>query len=188
MSSKTGFNHEICTYCGTTGSLTRDHLPARSLFKKPRPSSLITVPSCLPCNAFLRGVREVNLFSKAGIYMGRAGTYHVDLQRLNSVANRIVKGLFFHHYKKHLPFGRSVDMRAIEGFAESDVVIKDQLHKWAEQLKQNSPAEIGRGVFKYWHRLADANSDGSTDEFASVWLLTFFESSYFFGITSGSGP
>jgi len=40
-----------CTYCGRTGELTRDHIPPKNLFPKPRPSNLITVPCCETCNA-----------------------------------------------------------------------------------------------------------------------------------------
>jgi len=39
-----------CIYCGTTGKLTRDHVPPRNLFPAPRPSDLITVPACVRCN------------------------------------------------------------------------------------------------------------------------------------------
>jgi hypothetical protein len=38
-----------CVYCGEWRELTRDHVPPKSLFSKPRPE-LITVPSCLTCN------------------------------------------------------------------------------------------------------------------------------------------
>lgn len=39
-----------CIYCGATENITREHTPQKSLFEKPRPSNLITVPSCLECN------------------------------------------------------------------------------------------------------------------------------------------
>jgi len=39
-----------CTYCQTVGPLTDDHVPPKLLFSKPRPSNLITVPACFPCN------------------------------------------------------------------------------------------------------------------------------------------
>lgn len=38
-----------CAYCGAPAT-TRDHVPPRSLFPKPRPQNLITVPSCPKCN------------------------------------------------------------------------------------------------------------------------------------------
>ncbi|MBO6621906.1 MAG: hypothetical protein JJ892_08780 [Balneola sp.] len=41
---------EKCIYCGNLEELTRDHIPPKNLFPKPRPSNLITVPCCKPCN------------------------------------------------------------------------------------------------------------------------------------------
>ncbi len=39
-----------CVFCGTTEGLTSDHVPPDNLFPTPRPSNLITVPSCHECN------------------------------------------------------------------------------------------------------------------------------------------
>lgn len=39
-----------CVYCGDVGSITYDHIPPKSLFAKPKPQNLVTVPSCLACN------------------------------------------------------------------------------------------------------------------------------------------
>jgi hypothetical protein len=41
---------EACVYCGATDRLSRDHIPPKNLFPKPRPDDLITVPSCKRCN------------------------------------------------------------------------------------------------------------------------------------------
>lgn len=39
-----------CIYCGSTENPTKDHIPPKNLFAKPRPNNLITVPSCKSCN------------------------------------------------------------------------------------------------------------------------------------------
>ena len=39
-----------CVYCGGISNLTRDHIPPKSLFNKPRPANLITVWACATCN------------------------------------------------------------------------------------------------------------------------------------------
>ena len=39
-----------CFLCGATENLTRDHIPPKGLFPKPRPSNLYTVTCCEPCN------------------------------------------------------------------------------------------------------------------------------------------
>lgn len=40
----------ICAYCGQDNATTRDHIPPKSLFARPLPTNLITVPACLQCN------------------------------------------------------------------------------------------------------------------------------------------
>jgi len=40
-----------CVYCLSNKDLTKDHIPPKSLFAKPRPSNLISVPSCEKCRA-----------------------------------------------------------------------------------------------------------------------------------------
>jgi hypothetical protein len=39
-----------CIYCQTADATTEDHVPPKNLFPRPRPSNLITVPSCSSCN------------------------------------------------------------------------------------------------------------------------------------------
>lgn len=39
-----------CALCGKRGPLTREHVPPRNLFLKPRPQNTITVPLCSTCN------------------------------------------------------------------------------------------------------------------------------------------
>lgn len=40
----------VCIYCGKKGKMTKEHVPPKGLFPKPRPSNLITVPACKECN------------------------------------------------------------------------------------------------------------------------------------------
>jgi HNH endonuclease len=40
----------LCIYCGKKEPNERDHIPPKSFFPEPRPSNLITVPSCSDCN------------------------------------------------------------------------------------------------------------------------------------------
>lgn len=39
-----------CVFCGAPDPTTWDHVPPKNLFRKPRPSNLLTVPSCQGCN------------------------------------------------------------------------------------------------------------------------------------------
>lgn len=60
-----------CVYCNDHQIETDDHVPPKSFYPKPRPSDLITVPSCLKCNQGLGKDEEFFLatfmFSNAGI-------------------------------------------------------------------------------------------------------------------------
>lgn len=42
--------HQLCAICGVRPATTRDHVPPAAVFPKPRPSDLVTVPCCRPCN------------------------------------------------------------------------------------------------------------------------------------------
>jgi len=42
---------DSCIYCGGSERITRDHIPPKCLFPKPRATDLITVPACQNCNA-----------------------------------------------------------------------------------------------------------------------------------------
>ena len=41
---------QLCIYCQQNEADTRDHVPGKSLFPKPRPTNLISVPACESCN------------------------------------------------------------------------------------------------------------------------------------------
>jgi len=41
----------LCAYCGIRKGTTRDHVVPRSLFPKPLPKFMVTVPACSACNA-----------------------------------------------------------------------------------------------------------------------------------------
>jgi hypothetical protein len=60
-----------CVYCNLQESTTDDHVPPKSFFPKPRPSNLITVPSCFDCNSGAGMDEEFFLatfmFSNAGV-------------------------------------------------------------------------------------------------------------------------
>ena len=39
----------VCAICGINEATTRDHVPQKAIFQKPRPENLITVPACSDC-------------------------------------------------------------------------------------------------------------------------------------------
>ncbi|SRR6266436_5899496 len=47
----------LCAFCGKSPAKTKDHVPPKGIFPKPRPK-LITVPACLRCNASSSKIEE----------------------------------------------------------------------------------------------------------------------------------
>ncbi len=47
-----------CVYCGDRKELSKDHVPPKNLFGKPRPDNLITVDSCIDCNRSFEKIDE----------------------------------------------------------------------------------------------------------------------------------
>lgn len=42
--------NNLCAICGVRPATTKDHVPPKNLFPKPRPQDLVTVPACICCN------------------------------------------------------------------------------------------------------------------------------------------
>ena len=210
---------KTCVYCGSRKKVTKDHIPPKSLFAKPRPKNLITVPCCRKCNnsaskddeyfvttivlrrdagehpeakrvsdrvwrslrkpeakglnkLLLGDVEGLFYLNKQGFYEPTAG-YNVDLQRLDRVASRIVKGLFWSEYGERLPEDYDAwafNDSGIQGMDENQLGI-------LRAVLGGKSTIVGNKVFRYW------NSIVPEDKYSSAWILRFFESVYFMCFT-----
>ena len=127
-------------------------------------------------NELLSGFHEREVLTPAGIYVGTASTYYVDLSRLNAVVRRIVVGLFYHHNQRRVPNGYRVNAWATEGMGLIDPANANLL---TENLKalMNTPAHgIGR-VITWWVAFSDADPN------TSLWLLVFYRRMPFVAMT-----
>jgi hypothetical protein len=66
LTAKKPAGFEACIYCGSFQSGTRDHVPPKCLFPKPRPLETVTVPACFKCNASFQKDDEYFLIAMAG--------------------------------------------------------------------------------------------------------------------------
>lgn len=195
---------QLCTICGAADATTLDHLPPKNLFPKPRPSDLITVPSCLRCNnvgskhdeefrvfvsiqlgmetdttrklwkeGALRTIhhnnrlrshlitnsREVDVVTPAGISLGKRRAVTVPMRSHNAVCDRIVRGLYFHHYGAILGSRVSCHVAPLQS-------IPSEVGPILSLMSFNSIAD---GAFCYQHgRAADSPLD-------SMWFLLFYD-------------
>lgn len=88
----------ICAICGINEATTKDHVPPKAIFPKPRPE-LITVPACSYCN---NGASDLDDLFKVYLSMQAAGVSDIarrlftektarTLERNNSLLNRIAE-------------------------------------------------------------------------------------------------
>lgn len=198
----------ICCYCGIREATTRDHIPPRGIFNRPRPNDLITVPCCVECNNQASKYDE-RFKAHLGMHVARAGgegeklfkegvlrtlnhnkkikntiiqtMYPVhelsisdpkikkgiavpwDNEAHDLIIERIIRGLFFYHYKQIVP---------------SDVIIqiywfKEKIEAYDSDLYTNTIAN-GAFVYKY-DKVEEA-------EFSSIWLFDFYSSHFAGGI------
>ncbi len=150
----------LCAYCGKREATTLDHIPPRSLFPRPRPKNLLTIPACEKCHkafnkddeyfklilamkretgnhpkrkglleglhrgllrpegralahSVVRTLREVQLRTPGGILLGNAAAYQPDWNRLEAVAARVVRGLFWKEYGHPVPSDHEVRVQPI---------------------------------------------------------------------------
>jgi hypothetical protein len=90
--------------------------------------------------------------------------------RLNRVAERIIRGLFFHERKYPVPSRYEVIGRVQQfGF--------DQILARLEGVVVPSVREIQHGVFSYSFKEAASDAD------STVWLAAFYNRLYFVGFT-----
>lgn len=128
--------------------------------------------------AFLSGVRQVRVRTPAGIHLGTRGVYDVELERLDRVISRTIRGLYFHHHKVRLPPDAKVTSWAEDGLHDLDWSGKAALQKFLVPLGQAAEHIVGNAeTFRYRFVLA------ADAKYASAWLLTVYNSTNFIGLT-----
>jgi len=112
----------------------------------------------------------VDVTTKAGIFVSRKPGYRVDLDRIECIIRKIVRGLFYVHENKFL--------------LEDDIVIRgpmlqncppDKIVPWCEMLLQESCHQTGKGIFQYRYKVFE-------NGIHSIWLLSFYGVPLFIGI------
>ena len=194
-----------CVYCGEERELTRDHVPPRCLFSKPRPSDLVTVPCCPDCNRELAKHDEYfRIAVTTGINREKFPKENADSVRaINNLIRPASQGfarMFLQNYERNpsrLTFDRrriefvlrritrglffnhrGIPMPATVGFGS--VVIDDSTNphsRGRERIDRLNAnlTTIGRGVFRYAFEAFEP-----PDPFGTVWLMHFYEHKTFF--------
>jgi len=215
-----------CVYCGTVGKITKDHIPPKNLFSKPRPSNLITVEACHQCHSntseddehfrlvlharedvaehpaakrlrpsvmrsldrpeaigmvhgFAQSITPIELKTPSGIFIKHHFGFYANMDRMNRVASRIVKGLFYHEKKHRLPDNYEVRSQSEDSVRQRPPSEREFLEQnFIKPVLPQKRVKIGDGVFAYrFNTFADEPN-------STVWILEFYERACFLALTS----
>lgn len=129
-------------------------------------------------NSLLKNLQKRDLMSRGGLYLGKAATLNVDLNRIYRVLERVIKGLFYHEKGYRLPDNYMVN---IYSDSEMETLTEDARNKLKvdiiQPLASKTPHTVGNDVFSY--RVAFTDVDPNT----SAWVLIFYQNVFFLCVT-----
>jgi hypothetical protein len=119
----------------------------------------------------LKSVRSVDVYSKGGIFLGRAPQITFDSARIQNVIAKIVRGLFWFHTKQSLGVDSVVE----------DYILNPEMEKpLQDEISKLTLFNVGDGsVFSYYFAV-----DLPIQE--SVWFLMFYNNTTLF--VTGTAP
>ncbi|MBI5932341.1 MAG: hypothetical protein HY867_01435 [Chloroflexi bacterium] len=128
--------------------------------------------------SFMGDLQRVQLRTRGGIYLGQTYIFDVDLKRIFSVIERIVRGLYYVETSTILSQEYEVDVH-------SDDTLKDESPELIEELRQKiltplseiPPKIIGNKTFMYRFHITEE------EPIFSVWALTFYGQANFLSLT-----
>lgn len=115
-------------------------------------------------------IKEIEVVTEAGIYLGKEETLELDVMRIDRVAQRIIRGLFFH--EKDFPVPENYQVIAkIQQFGVGPILEKLQ------GIDFPALHVIQDGVFCY--TFCDTDEDPNS----GIWLLLFYRNLSIVGFT-----
>jgi hypothetical protein len=123
----------------------------------------------------LDSIRTVGVRTESGLYVEKAGVIDVDLSRLESVVERTMEGLYYHHRDQRLPDDLEVSAFALDGLPNDDLEIAERFVEFYQFVVGADLHSIGDDVFTYRMRFIEDNPN------AGVFFCTFYEAVSFMG-------
>jgi hypothetical protein len=128
--------------------------------------------------AVLDSTREFTVRTPGGLYAGMRLGYTVDLQRLDRVVVRTLRGLYFTEMGYRLPDGFEAVVYSEEGLAGIPPADAESVRtQLVQPALNNTPRTIGNEVLRYW--MARARDH----DHVTGWVFTFYRRVSFVGFT-----
>lgn len=153
--------HQLCVFCGIEKATTKDHIPPKGIFVKPRPSNLITVPACVKCNGGSSGLDE-QFIADLGIHVSNGAEAGKRL-----FAEQVMKTLRHNNELSRKVLGRikSVDFTTPEGI----IYGRKHIGEWDKEPHMKIIEKTIRGLYyHHYDEILDANYSVDTYFFDSL--------------------
>ncbi|TAK07952.1 MAG: hypothetical protein EPO39_05505 [Candidatus Manganitrophaceae bacterium] len=112
-----------------------------------------------------RSLRQVDLVTQGGIYIGRRWEISPDAKRIENVLWKIVRGLFWVEYKERLP--EDIPTEIIPIHSKRDPRISEAIPRTRQS------AAFWEGIFECRYIRSHMNT------YESFWLMAFYRQNYF---------
>ncbi len=130
----------LCAICGVRDGITKDHIPPRSIFVKPYPNNLITVPACPACNNGSNQYDEI-FAAMLGLHVAR-GEQQAQRRMFNERALKIL-GKNQRLARDTLKTARPVEIRTPSGV----IVEQASAILWDSRSHDEVITRIVRGLY-----------------------------------------
>jgi hypothetical protein len=128
--------------------------------------------------SLFQSLTPVEVFSSGGIYLGNAGGYNIDLNRLSRVVRRITTGLFYHEFGAPLPTTHEATAWCEDGLRRLDGETRKGLQGMCATVQCGPGGTIGEGVFTYWFQRTAEEPN------TSMWVMIFYGHVGFISMTA----
>lgn len=148
---------ERCALCGIETATTKDHVPPKGIFDKPRPSDLITVPACKKCN---NGDSDYDEIFKIylGLQVGRNGINQ------KGIGDEAIKSARRRHKVRSSILSR---IKLKNTVTKSGVLTGEKVHvvNWDEDANQSHKKVISRTVKGLYYHHFDMHLKAEIDTY-----------------------
>lgn len=126
---------------------------------------------------FTHTLEDAPIVTHGGIYVEAGGRFKSDMERINRVLARIVRGLYYKKLGTPLATSHHVSIIADEILEQSDARLRNEILTAWQPHVQGEPETFGNETFLFfWY--VDIVKD------QTCWLLVFFSRVIFFAITT----
>jgi len=128
-------------------------------------------------NLFTRTLEDAPIITHSGLYVQEGGRFEADMERINRVLVRIVRGLYYKKVGTVLTRSHDVFTFADEFLEQSDPRLRNQILRAWQPHVQGEPETFGNETFLFFWYVDDIKDQ-------TCWLLVFFSRIIFFAITT----